>query len=96
MIISILLGIGLFIFYIFLAIVSAMFGGMSSFPVVPSGIGYIFGNIYLLNDFLPVTEFFALFVFAVSIKLVFFTWKVVLFMLDIFNTVRRTFLTFRG
>lgn len=95
MIVTVLLNIGVTILGYFLFLVNAVLPSLPTMSI-PSGLGYVFGNIYLFNDFLPVTDLFIAFGFAVVFKLAIMTFKVVLYVLELFNTVRRTFLTLRG
>ena len=60
-----------------------------------NGIGFVFGNITLLNSFLPITELFALAGIAITVKTAMLGYKVIMWMFSITNTVRQTFLTFR-
>lgn len=60
-----------------------------------SGVGYIFGTMYQLNSFLPITELFALGTIALSFKIAVFAYQVVFYLLEIANTVRRTFVSLR-
>jgi len=62
---------------------------------IPAGFGYLFGNVFLLNDFLPVTEMFVFFGIAVSFKIAIFGYKAFQFFMYWISYVKRTFLTFR-
>jgi len=63
---------------------------------VPTGFGYLFGNVFLLNDFLPVTEMFVLFALAVSFKTALVGYKAFLFFTFWIRYVKQTFITFRS
>lgn len=73
-------------------------GGIANSEVlssVPTNIGYVFGNIMLLNDFLPITDLFAIALFAISFKAALFGYEVVLATSYFIGHVRRTYLTLR-
>lgn len=55
-------------------------------------LGYLFGNIWLLNSFLPIAEFINLAGLALSFKLSMFIWKVAQFTMSSLLTIKSTFL----
>jgi len=62
---------------------------------ISSGVGYVFGNMWLLNDLLPISDLFVIATMAITFKTVLFGFKAVMFLMGFFNVVRRTFLSFR-
>jgi len=58
--------------------------------------GYVFGNIFLLNELLPVTSFFILLSLALTFHISMFSLKVVFFMMDVTAKVYRFFVSVRG
>jgi len=63
---------------------------------LPTYLGYVFGNIFLLNDLLPVTSFFILLTLALAFHISIFSLKVVFFMMDVTAKVYRFFVSVRG
>lgn len=61
-----------------------------------SSIGYIFGNIMLLNGFLPVTDLFVIGGLAIAYKSAFIGYDIFLFVMEFTNAVKRTFISYRG
>jgi len=95
MIVVTILTIALFILTVFIGFLNSIFGAFPSLPLGPDGVGYVFGNIYLLNSFLPVSDLFILASFALTWKTILFTFEVTMFTLSLMNTVRRTFTQIR-
>lgn len=62
---------------------------------VGNGFGFVFGNIKLLNTFLPVTEMFVMAGISLTIKGAMLAWKISLFVYDVATYVRKTFITLR-
>jgi len=96
MITLLVLAISTFLFTALMQIASLLFGTIPALPEVSSGFGNVFGNIYLLNDLLPVSDLFILAFFAISIKIILFTWKVIVFAGVMLNHVKRVFFSIRG
>jgi len=63
---------------------------------ISTKVGYVFGNMWLLNDMLPIADLFIIAAIAITLKTVLFSFKVVLFIMSFFNVVKRTFISFRG
>jgi len=59
---------------------------------IASYTGYVFGNIMLLNAFLPVTEFLVLGGFALTLKAAIVVFKGFIMLMSFSNFVRKTFL----
>jgi hypothetical protein len=96
MILDFLVGILLFVLNAFLLLLNSILSPFEFFLVTaPSYAGYVFGNIYLFNEFLPVQEFFELAVLAITLRLMLFSIKAVFLMMHVLNNVRKTFLSIR-
>jgi len=95
MIIIAILTIAVYLLNIFLGVLENTVGLIPSLPSIPAGAGYIFGNIYLLNDFLPITDLYAILIFAITFKAAILAFKVFLLVIELLNTVRKTFLSLR-
>jgi len=97
MLIDILLTITGYVFNLVIFILSPFlsFVANTSGVDISGGVGYVFGNIYLLNDFLPVTELFALSYIAISIKTAIFGYKVFMWLTSLMNTIRKSFISIR-
>jgi len=89
------LTIGGFVLQAFLSTIATLLGVIPELPDIHSGMNLVFNNIYLLNDFLPITDLFLMMHVAVTLKVILWTWKVIMFGMDLFNTVRRTFTQLR-
>ena len=97
MIISIIIGIVTVVLKLFLSIIAPIFSAFpSSYSVsIGNGTAYMFGNIKLMDTFLPITEFFYLAGLALTLKTAIFGYKVVLYMMSLTNFVRKTFISVR-
>jgi H+/Cl- antiporter ClcA len=80
MLVVLILNIMVFILGVFVSIISGIFG-VFAIPVVAigAGLGYVFGNIFLFDSFLPVTEAFYLLTAALTFKLAMFSVEVFFF-----------------
>jgi hypothetical protein len=93
MLITALITVATYVLTLFIAIVSPIFAGAPDVTgYLSSGIGYVFGNLRLFNEFLPITEAFVLVGIALSFKLTIFAYKVILFFMHTANFVRKTFI----
>lgn len=97
MLIDIILTITGYVFKLVIFILSPFlsFVANTSGIDITSGVGYVFGNIYLLNAFLPVTELFALSYIAISVKTALFGFKVFMWLTSLMNTLRKSFISIR-
>lgn len=76
-----------------LTVLTAPFDFALTFPY---SVGLVFGNIWLLNDLLPVSDLFFWFGIFVTLNLGILTLKAYLLTLSFLKYVRRTFLTISG
>jgi len=65
-------------------------------PDLGSGIGYVFGNLWLLNDFLPVDTLFTLLSLSLIWKVSLFAYDGTLYVFGLVNLVKRTFFSVGG
>jgi len=70
--------------------ISAITLGLPTFAV--TSIGYVLANVYLLNSFLPVSEFFGLAQIFLTIRLAMLAYKGFLYFTHMANHLRETFL----
>lgn len=90
-----LIKIGLFILVVFSSVVTAIVPNFELPETLGSYVGYVFGNLYLFNSFLPITETLAFAGIALTFKAALFAYEVFMFFTYLFGHVRRTFVSFR-
>jgi len=78
---------------LFFAVVNPLLGTTSFVTAtqVGNGASYIFGNLQILNEWLPVTEMLYLASVALVFKAGIFSYKVFLWFMSISRVIRRTF-----
>ena len=97
MIIETLIQLITWIFIVFLELVSSIFSAFSfSVPDLAGGIGYIFGNIWLLNFLLPIDTLFTILSLALIWKTSLFAYDGTLYAFEIVNLLKRTFFSVGG
>jgi len=64
--------------------------------LIPDNLGLVFGNIFLLDSFLPVTEMFYLFTFAIAYQLSLFGFKIFMLTMELSQQVAKTFIRVLG
>lgn len=64
--------------------------------LVPDNLGLVFGNIFLLDSFLPVTEMFFIFAFAITYQLSLFGFKIFMLTMELSQQVAKTFIRVLG
>jgi len=95
MIVSAILYIVGSVLAIFLGVLSVIVAPLQIImPDLPTNLGNIFGNVYLFDTFLPVTELFYFAILAITFKTAILGYKVFLLTTHFFGYVKRTFLTY--
>jgi hypothetical protein len=85
-----------FLFDAFLTLLASAFSGFDLVVVdLSTGFGYIVGNIWLLNDFLPVDQLMAVFAIAMTWHIALFTYDGFLYLMTLWNLAKRTIFSLR-
>jgi ABC-type sulfate transport system permease subunit len=91
MIIEALIQMMAFIFAGFLTLLGGAFSGVDLLSVdLSQSFGYVLGNIWLLNSFLPVDQLFIVFGLAMSWHVAMFTFDGFLYLVTLWNLAKRS------